>query len=477
MKNNANTLFSFVLLIGDFFGVLLAFVASYIIRVKFDDRPLIDNIAPLTFVALFMVLIIFWLVIFGLLGLYREEIYNNRLREFGRLLVGSFVGILFLISIQYVINKPIFPARLVPVYGLISSFLVVLIIRSVVRIVRRYLYKLGYGRTNLLIVGTSEINKELAAKILNPASGYNIVGYVTSSTAKKYYIPVQTFATFSSAITSLESETIHAIIQTEIYSDTTKNSEIINYAQSNHIAFRFIPGNNELYTGKLSVDLFQDFPVVSVRQTNLVGWGRIVKRLFDIAIAVVGLIIAIPLMAVAVILMKIFDPGPILYSRGRLSRYNSVVKIYKIRSLKREYSGIDPEAGFAKLGQPELIEQFRANGDYLDDDPRISKIGRFIRKSSIDELPQLLNVLRGDLSIVGPRALVEYEMEKSDKKDIILSVKAGLTGLAVVSGRKDIPFEERRKLDSYYVRNWSLWLDITIMAKTALMLVRGTGAK
>jgi undecaprenyl-phosphate galactose phosphotransferase len=169
--------------------------------------------------------------------------------------------------------------------------------------------------------------------------------------------------------------------------------------------------------------------------------------------------------------------GHPIYKRKRLTRFGTDFTIYKFRSLKNAYNGLDPEAGFAKMGRPELAKKFRANGDFLEHDPRISRFGHFIRVTSLDELPQLFNVLKGDISLVGPRALIAEELDKSAYKNHILSVKSGLTGLAVVSGRKDIPFEERRKLDVYYVQNWSFWLDIIILLKTIRLLITRTGAK
>ena len=132
---------------------------------------------------------------------------------------------------------------------------------------------------------------------------------------------------------------------------------------------------------------------------------------------------------------------------------------------------MSPEAGFAKMGRPELAKQYRANGDQLDDDPRFSRLGKFMRATSLDELPQAWNVIHGEISLVGPRALDVFEMEKYDKKNLILSVKSGLTGLAVVSGRHAMSFEERRKLDLYYVQNWSFWLDMTILLKTVRVIL------
>jgi undecaprenyl-phosphate galactose phosphotransferase len=136
-----------------------------------------------------------------------------------------------------------------------------------------------------------------------------------------------------------------------------------------------------------------------------------------------------------------------------------------------------PEEGFELMGKPELAKTFRKNGDFLANDPRLTKLGLFMRKTSLDELPQLINVLKGDISLVGPRALVPRELNSYERKHAILSVKSGLTGLAQISGRKDINFEERRKLDIYYVQNWSFWMDITILLRTFRAVINGSGAK
>ena len=130
--------------------------------------------------------------------------------------------------------------------------------------------------------------------------------------------------------------------------------------------------------------------------------------------------------------------------------------------MKHKYNGITAEEAFKNMGHPELIEKYRKNGDYLKDDPRITKIGHFLRCTSLDELPQLFNILRGDISLIGPRALLPNELRDYGDRSLILTVKSGLTGLAQVSGRRNIPFGERRSLDIYYVKNWSLALDLQI---------------
>jgi lipopolysaccharide/colanic/teichoic acid biosynthesis glycosyltransferase len=135
---------------------------------------------------------------------------------------------------------------------------------------------------------------------------------------------------------------------------------------------------------------------------------------------------------------------------------------------------MSPEEAFAKMGKPELIKVYRDNGDQVANDPRVSKLGKLLRRTSLDELPQLFNVIKGDISLVGPRPLVPSELSLYEKRHAILSVKSGLTGLAQVSGRRSINFEERRTLDLYYVQNWTFWLDLVILAKTVRVILNGS---
>ena len=227
----------------------------------------------------------------------------------------------------------------------------------------------------------------------------------------------------------------------------------------------------------MEVELFQGIPLVLVHQTPLFGPGRIYKRLFDIVAGTLLLILFSPLILFMCLLLYIFDKGDPFYKPKRLTRFDQEVAIYKLRTLKHAYNNMSPEEGFAKMGKPHLAKKFRENGDFLKNDPRISRLGRFMRKTSIDELPQLINVVKGDISLVGPRPLSAFELTNYPYRHIMLSVKTGVTGLAVISGRKDIPFEERRKIDLYYVQNWTFWLDIKILLRTVLEVLSARGAE
>jgi exopolysaccharide biosynthesis polyprenyl glycosylphosphotransferase len=481
MKNNASFVYSFFLVIGDFLALVGAFGGAFLLRVTFSDKAIHQPIPALTYLLIFLLLTPFWLVVFGLLGLYNSNIYEKRFSEVGRLFMGSFVGFLFVIAGSFASVKPIFPAKMVPVYGFILAFAFLVIFRNLARAIRIILFGYNIGISNVLIVGDTTIAAELVESLRHSrTSGYRIIGVVSNKPdAKERFRHTRVFETFEQAMEQLDAASIHSIMQTEMYSSQERNNFILDTAQQQHIAYRFIPGNTELFVGNIQVELFRSsVPVIAVHQTPLIGWGRIVKRLFDFVISVLLLVLLSPLFLIVTIMMKLSNPrASVFFKQTRLTRFNREFYCYKFRTLKPAYNGLLPEEGFAKMGKSELAKTFRQNGDFLPNDPRLTKLGLLLRRTSIDELPQLINVVRGDISLVGPRALVPRDLNKYAKKHTILSIKPGMTGLAVVSGRKNISFEERRKLDMYYVQNWTFWMDIVIIIKTFRAVISHEGAQ
>ena len=480
MKNNASLIYSACLVIGDFLALIAAFVAAYVLRVKWsvgiDQAPINSN--GRTFLGVFLVVLPFWILIFALLGLYNHSIYEKRFKEFGRLLVGSFIGLMLVIFWNFLASKPIFPARLVPIYGFGLGFIFLVIFRNLARLIRTQLFRHDSGLTRVLLIGNTDMTRELADWLANSKlSGYKIVGIVGGKRSLGKHQGLPLYHSFDQFLKSYKGE-LHSIVQTELYADEVKNSKILTYAQENHVGYRFVPGNTGLFVGNIEVELFRSsVPVITVHQTALFGWGRVVKRLFDLSVGTILLVAALPLIGAICLIMIIFDHGDPIWRNTRLSRFGTKIGMYKFRTQLHAYHRMTPEEGFAKMGRPELGKQYRANGDFLENDPRLSRLGRFLRRTSLDELPQLFNVIKGDMSLVGPRPLEPFELTEYDKKSLMLSVKTGLTGLAAVSGRRAISFEERRALDLYYVQNWSLWLDLIILAKTVRAVFGARGAK
>lgn len=474
MKNNASLVYALFLMLGDFLALVAAFTSAYILRVKLDERPLIQQIPAETYLYAFLAVLPLWIAVHWWIGLYHRNTYENRFREFGKLIVGSFLGILVVIGYDFVSKDELFPARLVVVYALLLGFCFLLLFRSVARLLRSIFFSFGSGITNVLIVGEeSSARNGLIAELENTRhSGYRIVGIVGETKSFRQ------FKDFESAVKGLEHIPVHTIIQTGLYKDGSMNDEIMSFAQTHHITYRFIPGNSELFIGDIEVELFRGTPVVTVHQTPLVGWGQVVKRLFDLMIGSIFLVAASPLMLLVAIALKIQEPrGQVLFRQVRLTQFDKPFTVYKFRTVKTKFNGMTPEEAFAAMGKPELAKKYRESGDMIENDPRFGRFSMFLRATSLDELPQLLNVVKGDISLIGPRALIPEELKNYPHKHHILSVRSGLTGLAQVSGRRDLTFEERRKLDAYYVQNWSFWLDITILFKTIRAVLAGIGAK
>lgn len=475
MKNSISFTYNICLAVGDFLALVAAFAGAYLLRVSLSGDPFPNQIPAATYLGIFLTLLPFWILIFALLGLYNTSIYEKRFVEAGRLAIGSFIGFLFVIFWDFISIDPIFPAKLVPVYGLVLGFLFLLLFRTLARAVRTMLFRFNIGITHVLIVGNTDIAIELAESMTDSSkSGYRVLGIVGD---KRRSNPAD-FASFSEALEAIHGRPLHGIIQTDLYAEEDRNQEILEYAQTHHISYRFVPGNTELFVGNIDVELFRNsVPVIAVHQTALLGWGRLVKRLFDFSLGTLLLLITSPLLLIIVLVNAATNKGSVFFRQTRLTRYNQEFEVFKFRTQYKKYDGTTPEEAFELMGKPELSAIYRSNGDQIDNDPRITKIGSFLRATSLDELPQLFNVVRGDISLVGPRALVPSELDAYAKKHAILSVKSGLTGLAQVSGRRNIPFEERRKLDLYYVQNWSFWLDVLILFKTIRIVFDRTGAR
>jgi exopolysaccharide biosynthesis polyprenyl glycosylphosphotransferase len=420
----------------------------------------------------------FWIIIFATLGLYSANTYNRRLVEWGKIAVGAFIGILLVIGWEYVSDKHIFPARLVAVYALVGSFLLILIEREVLRIIRSLMFYAGRGISRVLVIGSSPATRDIANSISEThKSGYRVVAIA----GPKKFIPpgleVTHFSSVESALKQIEALNITTIIQTDLYDSTERNHLILGAAQTHHISYSFIPGEPEFYAGKNTVDVFLGYPMISVSQTPLVGWGAIAKSVFDAIVSLVLLIVLSPVFLVLIILQKIFNPGPIFYVSKRLSQFSKPVDLIKFRSMNAKYGKRDASLEFMDMGRPDLAEEYKKNRK-VQDDPRITKFGQLLRKTSLDELPQIFNVLRGDLSLVGPRPILPQEAKFSPGRTALLhSVKSGITGLWQVSGRSNLSFEERIELELFYAQNWSFWLDIKILFKTIGVVLRKRGAK
>ncbi|MDO5451749.1 MAG: exopolysaccharide biosynthesis polyprenyl glycosylphosphotransferase [Candidatus Saccharibacteria bacterium] len=474
MRKKSDLVLRVCLIVSDALMLVLSFACAYFIRVKVDPRPWMFEFQFFEFVQTVVLLVPILLIILAVLGLYQKNVFlaKSRLPERGRLILAAILSVAALIVYDFFTGEDLFPVRVMALTSVLLSFVFLLLGRMVIRLAVRMIFRNDYGTKRVVIIGNHKNTEYLADYITStPESGYRLAGVV----AGKKYIPkdLKTHQ-YSSLKDALKKAEADVIFQTD-----EKSTEYV-YKQTvqRHLLYYFVPSETALSSHFGELELIGTTPAVLVMTTPLTGWYAGVKRLFDIVFAVVGLVLAAIPMLIVWLILKCGNPRePAIYTDERLTRYNRKFKCYKFRSMKPKYSGMTADEAFNKMRKPELIRKYRKDGDYLKDDPRITKFGHFIRRTSLDELPQLVNILKGDISLIGPRALLPGELRDYGDRSLILTVKSGLTGFAQVSGRRDIPFEERRALDIYYVRNWSLTLDAQIFFKTIAAVLKHDGAK
>lgn len=482
MTTRNNKFYSLILIIIDTFVLLAAFTIAYILRVQYDPRPLLADVHAYDYLYAFLLIIPFWIFVFAVLGLYKPSTYNRRLIEWAKIAIGSFIGILLVIGWQYTSGEEILPARLVAVYVLVAAFILTVVEREILRYIRSLLFRYGKGVKRVLIIGASNATIDIALNLADTTkSGYEIVAIAGPKRLMPVNLRVHHYSLVEAALRDIEINGINTIIQTDLYDVSERNQKILSAAQTHHIEYSFIPGEAEFYSGKNTVDVFLGYPMITIYQTPLVGWGAIVKRIFDFIVSLVLLIVLSPLLIVIAILQKFLNPGTIFYKNDRLSRFSKPITLYKFRTMKHlsgwDSKNVDDAAEFRAMDREDLAKEYEKDHK-VSRDPRVNAFGRFLRASSIDELPQIFNVLIGDLSLVGPRPILPQEANMAKSRTALLhSVKSGVTGLWQVSGRNELSFEERIELELFYAQNWTFWLDIKILFKTILVVIKRSGAK
>ena len=474
MRKKSDFILRLCLIIGDAVALVLSFAVAYFIRVHVDPRPFTFESQLLDFTLTVIWVVPVMLIILAALGLYRKSIFlgKTRLPERGRLALAAILSVAALIVYDFFTGENLFPVRVMAVTAVVLCFVFLLLERILVRFLIRQIFRNDYGTKRVVIIGNSKNTEYLADYIAaTPESGYRLAGIV----ANRRYIPKDLKARqYSSLKEALRKARADVIFQT----DEKSTEYVYKQAVVRHLLYYFVPSETALSSHFGELELVGNTPAVLVMATPLSGVAAAIKRGFDIVFSLVAIIVAAIPMLIIWIILKCgdFKHSPI-YKDERLTQYNRKFKCYKFRTMKAEYSGMTAEEAFIKMGRPELIKKYRKNGDYMKDDPRITRMGKFLRRTSLDELPQLFNILKGDISLIGPRALLPGELRDYGDRSLILTVKSGLTGFAQVSGRRDISFEERRALDIYYVRNWSLMLDASIFFKTIAAVLKGEGAK
>lgn len=447
----------------DALAVICAFIVSYFVR---GEGLQIFGLPYESYLRLVYQSVPVWLIIFALQGLYAKRNLFGTLQTLLHLGISVLAGWASFVVFLVFLNREqmlVFP-RLMLIYILIFSFIFVFWGRLILRFVQYVGRSLGFGRRRILVVGHGELAKAYASALERQQDpGIEYVRHLDSHDPDELEKAIQRYAIGEAVVAD------HSLSENRIL-------ELIIVAQNANVVCHYVPNMFDVQSTNVLFSTLAGMPLLTYRQTPLEGWGRIVKRMIDIVVSAVALVLLSPVFLVIGAIIKLTDPGPIFYPHERISRGGEKIRILKFRSMKLKYctgDGFNPKSQveiFREMNRPDLVEEWERD-QKVKDDPRISRIGKILRKTSLDELPQLINVLKGELSLVGPRPITVEELKRYGRwGSYLLSIRPGITGLWQVSGRNDISYDERVRIDAHYVQNWSLWQDISIIIKTVLAL-------
>lgn len=467
MKKRSELGFLLVHIPIDYLVIVAGFALAYLVR-EGQTKPFAYVIPGKDYLGTLIYILPVWLVIYAFFGLYSfSSATRSRLSDFTRIIGASAVSTTILIIIDFFVTNPIFPSKAVPIYGFLFATVFVCLARYCLYMLQRFLYRYKFGTHNTLILGSGPARIEIEKLLKNKAKGYDIVANNTT----KNFINEKKWQYFQSEYD----------LDDIFYIDTNENREILTklllFCRQNQVQLHIVPTIRELYGSAMKTARLGEQALLEVIATPLDGWGRVVKRGVDLILALSCTIVALPFMVIIAVLIKITDPGPVFYVHERLTRSGKKIRLLKFRTMQLkyctggEYSGMSDLEVLKTFNNKSLVEEFKRD-QKVKKDPRVKKFGHFLRTSSLDELPQLFNVLKSDISFVGPRPIVEKELVRyGDESGIFLHIKPGLTGLWQVSGRNDLDYADRVKLDIYYIENWSLGLDVTILLRTIPVLL------
>jgi exopolysaccharide biosynthesis polyprenyl glycosylphosphotransferase len=423
----------------------------------------------------FVVLVWLWRLVFAMLSLYGSKRHASRRAEASDVLKATSICTIILISFSLVLHFRMVDLRFIEIFWVSSTVLIAGTRLSVRTWLRRIRAK-GQNYRNMLIVGSNARAIEFARSVPHrPEWGCHIVGFADDDwhgVDDLHAAGFKRVCDFASLPTYLRRSVIdEVVIALPVRSLHEHASKIVEMCEEQGIVVRLLSGLFDLKTPR--VEHFDEAPVITHYAGPLHGWPVLIKRALDIILSGVMLIILAPAMALTAIAIKLTSRGPILFVQKRIGFNKRVFHIYKFRTMV-----VDAEK---KLAQLEHLNEVSGPVFKIKSDPRITAVGKFLRKTSIDELPQLFNVLNGDMSLVGPRPLQmrDYELFTEGGPDwqrCRFSVRPGITCLWQVNGRSSIPFEQWMELDQQYVRKWSLWLDMQILVKTIPAVLKGSGA-
>lgn len=453
----------------------LGFLFAYLIRfesgIQFDYQPIASVVH--FYQTLVFLLIPLWIGVFWAFGLYDFKNLFSGSKEYSLVFNASTLGIMLVIVSTFFYPGFVIARAWVLMSWLLITFLVMLG-RFFVRRGVQQLRASGRFMTPVLVVGTNEEAMAIAEQLdSNPRAGIGIAGFVdcASGHVGQELLPGVQVVGSMPAIEQLVMQ--YGVQEIIVASTAISREELLElyrrFGVDSNVNIRMSSGLYEMLTTGVEVQEVGSVPLFSVNKVRLTGSETVLKRILDIVGSLAVLTIALPVMVIIGIAIRRDSKGPAIYRRRVVGVGGKIFDAFKFRTMYVD--------GAERLAaHPELVKELAENGK-LKDDPRVTKVGKFLRKTSLDELPQLFNVLFGQMSLVGPRMITEEEQEKyGNWRTNLLTVKPGMTGLWQVSGRSDVSYDGRVTLDMHYIRNYSLWFDLYILWQTIPAVLQRRGA-
>jgi exopolysaccharide biosynthesis polyprenyl glycosylphosphotransferase len=474
-QKNQWRLYIVALVLNDVFILILSLQFSYLVRFMLDLPIFHLEITPIPayYTHLIFILVPIWLIIFTGVGLYQKPKLLGGTTEYALVFKGTSIG-LFLLIVAGFLAPDFVIARGWVIVAWISSFFFTCLGRFVLRRVIYSARLRGYFTSQALIVGANDEGLSLAKQLIEwPTSGMNLIGFVDKKYSVGTILPdglpvLGSLDQLDRVINAYQIEEL--ILATSSISTRDKMVDIFQrYGTSGDVNLRLSSGLYEIITTGLTVSEIAYVPLVYVNKVRLTGTDWLIKMVLDYGLTVPALFFLWPLFLLIAIIIKIDSPGPAFHRRQVMGVNGKKFCALKFRTMYEDGEEI-------LEAHPHLKEQLEQNRK-LKNDPRVTRVGHILRKYSLDELPQFFNVLFNEMSLIGPRMISPEEMKNYERWGLnLLTVKPGITGLWQVSGRSDISYEERVRLDMHYIRNWSIWLDFQLLLRTIPVVLHGKGA-
>ena len=460
----------------DFSGISASFLLAYWLRFHLPflpERPVPDFGLYLRFS------FVVGVVGFGLLqssGLYRLRRLSFELEDFFAIVRAITLGSMIIMTTNFVLRGYLTQAdfetysRLIIVFSWALSLIFLTTWRLTMSLVFKHLRRRGRGLKNVIIVGTDQVARGFHRAVNKNADfDYRPIGFLYNGAipSNEQEADLQILGSVNDLPDILRNQKVSEVVLACMDTNRQTVSQLVKTCERADVAFSMIPGFFEMITQQMSVDEVADVPIFHLEERIFHRWGRIVKRGTDIALSLVALVLLSPLLAVLAIVIKMESRGPVFYRHARVGKGEKIFYMFKIRSM---YVGADQKRSALEATRGSSVLDPRR-------DERVTIVGRLMRRLSIDEIPQVINVLKGEMSWVGPRPHIPSEVARyQDWHKRKYDVLPGITGLTQVSGRKDLTLDEMVRLDMYYIENWSPLLDLQILLKSIPAVVSGRGA-